>query len=244
MSPSDGADDRDLTETTPLEAVPDESNSDQSVPSEAVPGVPGEDASATENPAEDVPTGGVADAPDPNRKRSRIIIGVVVALVVIAAVVIGICAAHGGHGDSTKKGETTHPAASATTTTRPSSPSPSDSSASSTPTGGGDEDVPQADQEAAGTVLSEAPKNLDAHVADGAKEQYGYSDASQVMPEGTTLEVDKSTWTRVDDNTILVKVTITRPNEQPTAYTAIMARESADSEWKIVGTVPYDQDGK
>lgn len=170
-----------------------------------------------------------------SRKRMLLIGGLVLAAVVVVAVV-AVALGLGSHGESDRAtGAGTlqavpKPTASATPT--PKSSAPTASSAQS-------KEVPEADKEGASKVLEQAPTNLEANVAEGAREQYGYTDPNQVFPPGSKLDIDQSTWTRVDDNTVMVKVTLTKPGSAPVDYAALMARESAQAPWKIVGTLDW-----
>ncbi|MDO4612900.1 MAG: hypothetical protein Q4B10_02405 [Actinomycetaceae bacterium] len=171
----------------------------------------------------------------PRGKHVGLIMGALLALVAAVVVVALLLWPHtdGKEADAHKQSAPTTSAPAEATTT------PSANEAQTAPAS---EDVPQADRAQATRVLEEAPSHFEAHVAQGAQEHYGYTDPKQVMPEGTKLDVDESTWTKVDDNTVMVKVTLTRPGEAPTPYAAIMARQDASQPWKIVGTLDWHED--
>lgn len=181
--------------------------------------------------------------PSESRSRRRTVLlalaGALTCLAVIAALVVGIGVGR-GHQDARHPGaSTSRPLPSAAASSVPASPP----SASDDPsTAGANAEVPQADKTAAAQVLEKAQTDLKNTVVEGAQEHYGFTDPDQILPPGSVLDVDDSTWTRIDDNTVIVKVTLTRPGEAPVDYAALLGRSAPDAEWKIVGTLDWQED--
>ena len=92
-------------------------------------------------------------------------------------------------------------------------------------------------EEAVKTV-TDAPKDPDQAVSANTKEFYGV-DLSEVFPKGTKVDVDKSTWTDVDETTAMVLTTITRPGQQAEKYTAVLGK--SNGKWTLLGTLPFEE---
>ncbi|MCT3003662.1 hypothetical protein, partial [Propionibacterium freudenreichii] len=89
---------------------------------------------------------------------------------------------------------------------------------------------------AAGTqVLTRFPSEPSKYLAEQARDYFNVDPAAVLAP-GTTIAVDSSSWTLLDETGAMVRIEVTVPGAAPTPYTAVMVKE-ADGAWKVMGTV-------
>ncbi|CEI48562.1 MULTISPECIES: hypothetical protein [Propionibacterium] len=158
---------------------------------------------------------------------SRVVVAVLALLLVAGLVAAGVTGLFGGRARS---GSTPGPQASPATMASGTATSPAPAADSSS--------APTADRAdvAAGTqVLTSFPSEPSKYLAEQARDYFNVDPAAVLAP-GTTIAVDSSSWTPLDETGAMVRIEVTVPGTAPTPYTAVMVKE-ADGTWKVMGTV-------
>ncbi|CEG87402.1 hypothetical protein [Propionibacterium freudenreichii] len=154
---------------------------------------------------------------------SRVVVAVLALLLVAGLVAAGVTGLFGGR---SRSGSTPTSQASPATMAAGTATSPAAAVGSSS----APPDV------AAGTqVLTRFPSEPSKYLAEQARDYFNVDPAAVLAP-GTTIAVDSSSWTLLDETGAMVRIEVTVPGAAPTPYTAVMVKE-ADGAWKVMGTV-------
>ena len=155
---------------------------------------------------------------------SRVVVAVLALLLVAGLVAAGVTGLFGGRSRSGS--------------TPTSQASPATMAAGTATAAVGSSSAPPADPAdvAAGTqVLTRFPSEPSKYLAEQARDYFNVDPAAVLAP-GTTIAVDSSSWTPLDETGAMVRIEVTVPGAAPTPYTAVMVKE-ADGAWKVMGTV-------
>lgn len=94
--------------------------------------------------------------------------------------------------------------------------------------------VDPVDVEQGARALEDLPADPAAGIAPEAS-RYFDVDPAAVLPEGARLDVDRSTWTPIDEDVAMVLVRMSAPGRPPENFTAIMQKSSG--RWLLAATL-------